>query len=143
MPKKKKRKQVEENIEAQTREAKFRGRDIAELKALDVRESAKILDSRARRSVLRNFDVIEKFIKRCEKYKSKNKRIRTHRRDLVIVPKLVGLTIRVHNGKTFQEVPITHEMIGHRLGEFAPTRQRVAHSAAGIGATKSSRAQKK
>ena len=141
MPKKKKLRI--QNIEAQTREAKFRGMSIEELKALDVRESAKYLKSRARRSVLRNFDKIERFIKRCEKYIAKNKRIKTHLRDIVIVPKLVGMSIGVYNGKNFQDIPITHEMIGHRLGEFAGTRQKVAHSAAGIGATKSSRAQKK
>jgi len=121
----------------------YRGKTLEELKILDVRESAKYLPARSRRSVLRNFDVIEKFIKRCEFRISKNKRIRTHLRDLVIVPKLVGLTIAVHNGKTFQETTITLEMVGHRLGEFSPTRTKVSHGSAGIGATKSSRAQKK
>ncbi|MBU0467275.1 MAG: ribosomal protein S19 family protein, partial [Nanoarchaeota archaeon] len=48
-----------------------------------------------------------------------------------------------YNGKNFQEVSIVVEMIGHTLGEFAPTRTRVNHGSAGIGATKSSRAQKK
>ena len=140
MAKKKRRAQ---NIEAQVREAKYRGKDIDEVKALGVRESAKLLPSRARRSVLRHFDVIENFLKRCEKYAAKNKKIKTHLRDLVIVPKFVGLTISVHSGKAFQDVPISHEMIGHRLGEFVGTRSKVNHSAAGIGATKSSRAQKK
>ena len=56
---------------------------------------------------------------------------------------MVGITIGIHNGKNFQDVTLTHEMIGHRLGEFAITRSKVTHSSAGIGATKSSRAQKK
>ena len=101
------------------------------------------MTARARRSVLRNFDKIEKFIKRCESLSQKKKKIRTHLRDIVIVPKLVGYTISVYNGKTFFEFSITHEMIGHRLGEFAVTTQKVTHSAAGIGATKSSKAAKK
>tara|TARA_Y100000310_G_scaffold342955_1_gene448452 strand:+ start:9186 stop:9611 length:426 start_codon:yes stop_codon:yes gene_type:complete len=125
------------------KQALYRGKSLEELQTLDVRESAKFLPSRSRRTVLRNFDTIEKFIKRSENKLAKNKRIRTHFRDLVIVPKLVGLTISVHSGKGFQDVPISIEMIGHRLGEFAPTRSRVSHGSAGIGATKSSRALKK
>ncbi len=121
----------------------FRGKTLEELRTLDVRESAKFLSSRSRRSVLRNFDLIEKFINRCDKKLAKNKKIKTHSRDLVIVPRMVGLTIGVYNGKTFQDVLVSVEMIGHRLGEFAMTRGRVNHGSAGIGATKSSRAQKK
>jgi small subunit ribosomal protein S19 len=121
----------------------YRGKSLEELKMLDVRESAKYLPARSRRSVLRNFDKIEKFLKVCEKKAAKNKKIKTHLRDLVIVPKMTGIIISVYNGKTFQDISITSEMIGHRLGEFALTRAKVNHSAAGIGATKSSRAQKK
>jgi small subunit ribosomal protein S19 len=138
---KKRRSRIHEQI--QSKEARYRGKLIEELKALDVRESAKYLPSRSKRSVLRNFQVVEKLIKRWEGYLAKKKRIRTHMRDLVIVPKLVGYTIAVHNGKVFQNIIVTHEMIGHRLGEFTTTRTKVNHSAAGIGATKSSRAQKK
>ena len=125
------------------KESTYRGLTLDELKKMDVRESSKFLTSRTRRSILRNFNVIERFIKRCDKKVSRNKKIKTHQRDIVVVPHLVGLSIGIHNGKQFEEVKITHEMIGHRLGEFAPTRSKVAHSAAGIGATKSSKALKK
>ena len=121
----------------------YRGKTLEQLKSLDVRESAKYLSSRSRRSVLRHFDVIERFVKRCEAAVAQNKRIRTHLRDIVIVPKLVGYIISVYNGKTFNEVRITHQMIGHRLGEFSMTRQRVTHGTPGIGATKSSAGDKK
>lgn len=121
----------------------YRGKTLEELKALDVRESAKFLKSRARRAVLRNFSTIEKFVKRCETLVSQKKKIKTHLRDIVIVPKLVGMNIQVHNGKQFTDVPIVLEMIGHRLGEFSLTRGRVNHGEAGIGATKSSKALKK
>ncbi|MBU0466056.1 MAG: 30S ribosomal protein S19, partial [Nanoarchaeota archaeon] len=60
----------------------YRGKTLEELKTLDVRESAKFLPSRSRRSVIRNFQTIEKFIKRCEKKVAKNKKIKTHLRDL-------------------------------------------------------------
>lgn len=132
-----------ESEQMKKKEMTYRGKELDELKTLDVRESAKYLPSRSRRSVLRNFDSIEKFIKRCEKKLARNKKIKTHLRDIVIVPQLVGMTIGVHTGKAFQEVLITVEMIGHRLGEFAMTRGRVNHGSAGLGATKSSKAQKK
>jgi small subunit ribosomal protein S19 len=131
------------DVVIKSKEKKYRGQTDEALKALDVRESAKYLPSRSRRSVLRNFDVIEKFIKLCEEKVSRNKRIKTHLRDIVIVPRMVGFNIAVHNGKAFQEVAITSDMIGHRLGEFAQTRARVAHTSAGLGATKGSRAKKK
>lgn len=131
------------DVEVKSKEVYYRGKSLAELKALDVRESAKYLPSRERRSVLRHFEIIERFLKAVEEKESRKKKIRTHLRDLVIVPRLVGKNIEVHNGKLFQEVFITADMIGHRLGEFAHTRKRVAHSAAGIGATKGSKALKK
>lgn len=134
-------KKIEDNVTR--KEQNFRGKTLEELKTLDVRESAKYLKSRSRRAVLRNFDKIEQFIKRAEKKLAKKKKIKTHFRDLVIVPKMVGLAIQIHNGRNFQDVTLTSDMIGHRLGEFAITRSKVTHSAAGIGATKSSRAQKK
>src|SRR3989344_3001339 len=127
---------------SKSKEQIYRGQKLDFLKSLDVRESAKYLPSRSRRTVLRNFDSIEKFLKRCDKTLSEKKRIKTHMRDLVIVPKMVGLTILVYNGKTFNEVILTTDMIGHRLGEFSLTRSRVNHGEAGIGATKSSKAQK-
>lgn len=121
----------------------YRGKTLEFLKTLDVRESAKFLPSRSRRSVLKKFDIVEKFIKMCDKKVASNKRIKTHKRDIVIVPKLVGLTIGIHNGKTFQDIAILPEMIGHRLGEFSLTRSKVSHGAAGIGSTKSTRGVKK
>ena len=51
---------------------------------------------------------------------------------------MIGLKINVHNGRDYTPIEITGEMLGHRLGEFAVTRQKVKHGAAGIGATRSS-----
>jgi len=116
----------------------YRGKRIEELKKMEIREFAKLLTSRERRSVLRQSDKIEKFIIRCEKKIRNNKEIRTHDRELVIVPKMIDWTIKIHNGKEFVPVKILPEMIGHRLGEFAITRKKVEHSAPGIGATRSS-----
>ena len=125
------------------KEKKYRGKTLDELKVLDVRETSKYLTSQSRRAILRNFDVIERFVRSCEKRIGRKKKIKTHKRDLIVVPRLVGMTIGIHNGKEFQDVIIMMEMVGHRLGEFAPTRGIVKHSAAGIGATKGSKAKKK
>lgn len=121
----------------------YRGKNIEELKKLDVREVAKYLPSSSRRSVLRKFDQVEKFVKRCEISVSQKKKIRTHLRDMVIVPRLIGMVIGIHSGKTFNDITITADMIGHRLGEFSLTRKKVQHGAAGIGSTKGSKALKK
>ncbi|RMD66588.1 30S ribosomal protein S19 [Candidatus Pacearchaeota archaeon] len=129
--------------EVELRQQHYRGKTLEELQELSVREVAQFLPSRARRTVLRNFEKVEKFLQRCEKKWQRNKDVRTHLRDMVIMPKLVGKKIYVHNGKNFQEVNVTIEMIGHRLGEFAPTRGKVSHGKAGVGATRGTRAQKK
>ena len=121
----------------------YRGVNVEDLKKLDVREVAKYLPSRSRRTVLRHFDQIENFVKRCEATLSAKKKIRTHLRDIVIVPKMVGMNVQVYNGKTFNDVAIVAEMIGHRLGEFSMSRVKVNHGSAGIGATKGSKTAKK
>jgi len=132
-----------EQTSVRIKEQKYRGQDLATLKTMDVREVAKFLPARSRRSLMRHFEVVENFIKACKEKQAKKKKIRTHQRDIVIVPQMVGLTIGIYTGKNFEDVLITHQMIGHRLGEFALTRRQVKHGAAGIGATKSSRSDKK
>ncbi len=132
-----------EEVIMKSKEVFYRGQLLTELKKLGVRETAQYLPARSRRSVLRNFQVIEKFIQRCEQTHNAKKRIRTHLRDIVIVPHFVGYSIGIYNGKTFNEVTITSPMIGHRLGEFSHTRTKVVHGTAGIGATKGSKADKK
>jgi small subunit ribosomal protein S19 len=64
--------------------------------------------------------------------------VKTHCRDLVILPQIVGKKLRVYSGKEFFQIMIEPDMVGHRLGEFVMTRKSVAHSAPGIGATRSS-----
>ena len=59
--------------------------------------------------------------------------IRTWSRRSMVVPDMVGLTIAVHNGQKFIPVFVTENMVGHKLGEFAPTRTFRSHSGAGKG----------
>ena len=121
------------------KEKQYRGKSIEELQKLDTREFAKLLKSRPRRMLMRNFGVIEGFVKRCQKKMVKGKQIKTQERDIVIVPALIGMTISIHNGKEFIQLKITEEMLGHRLGEFSTTRRFTKHGSAGIGATKGSK----
>jgi small subunit ribosomal protein S19 len=116
----------------------YRGKNVEDLKKIDTREFAKLLKSRARRAILRNYDVVEQFVERLKEKSIKNKTIRTHNRELVIVPAMLGKSIGVHNGKEFVKVDVNEDMLGHRLGEFALTRKITKHGAAGVGATKSS-----
>ena len=131
----------EENEQFKRKEFTYRGKTVEELKQLDIREFAKLLKSNEKRTALRQHDEIQKFVLRCNKRVTKTKPIRTHIREMIIVPKMIGLRIQIHDGRTFVPIEITGEMLGHRLGEFAPTRQKVKHGAAGIGATKSSASQ--
>ena len=119
----------------------FRGKEIEDMKSLDVREFAKYLTSRERRTIMRSFQTLEKFIQKSQADVKKNKMPKTHLRELPIVPAMIGWTIGVHNGKEYFPVKIGEEMLGYRLGEFAMTRKTVKHGAAGIGSTKGSASQ--
>ena len=123
-------------MELKRKEFTYRGKTLEELKKLDVREFAKYLRSRQRRTALRQFQKIEEFVSRAKVKMSKKNVVRTHQRDLVVVPEMVGMKIHVYNGRNFIAVDIIGEMLGHKLGEFALTRARIKHGKAGVGATK-------
>ncbi len=130
-------------MEIRKKEFTYRGMSVEELKKLDVREFAKFLKSRQRRTVLRQFQKVENFINKAREKQRKDKKIRTHQRDLVIVPQMIGMKISVYNGNNFIPVDVIGEMLGHKFGEFAPTRNRVKHGSAGVGATKGTKAKSK
>ena len=118
------------------KEFTFKGKTVDELKKLSLNEFSQLITSRQRRSLKRGFTEQQKIL--LKKIKSNQKNIETHCRDMIILPEMIGLTIKVHQGKEFVPVIIEQDMIGHCLGEFALTRRKVAHSAPGIGATRSS-----
>jgi small subunit ribosomal protein S19 len=120
------------------REFTYRGKSAEELKNIDTREFAKLVKSRTRRAILRQTSKIEKFVDKCKALKEAGKPIKTHLRDIIVTPQMIDYQIDIHNGKEYVKIPIIPEMLGHRLGEFSVTRQKVKHGAAGIGATKSS-----
>ncbi len=127
------------DMNIQKKEFKYRGKTLEELKELDTREFAKLLPSKPRRFVLRNFQEVEYFVSRCKTKQSRKKKIRTHKRNIVIVPQLVGMNIQVYNGREFIPIQVVGEMLGHVLGEFSLTRAKIVHSKAGVGATKGSK----
>ena len=118
----------------------FKGKNLEELKTLSIREFAELLPSRQRRSLItRGLTEQEKIL--LKKIDAGKNNIKTHCRDMLIIPEMAGADIKVHRGtKEWVLVNITEDMVGHYLGEFAQTRQKVSHSAPGIGATRSSAA---
>ena len=127
---------VQEIIQKRSKDKFYRGKKVEDLKSVDTREFAKLVKSRARRTILRNFDVIDAFVAKCERNTLRNKPIKTHDRTLIVVPKMVGKTIGVYNGKEFIKVVVVEEMLGHRLGEFSMTRKIAKHTSIGGGAKK-------
>ncbi|MBI5872016.1 50S ribosomal protein L2 [archaeon] len=122
---------------------KTQGKTLEQIKIMDIKEFAKLVPSRQRRSLLRPQTPMQKRlfakIKKFREGRTK-KPIKTHCRNAVITPEMLDITIHVHNGKEFIPTLIQPEMLGHFLGEFTLTRKKVEHSAPGIGATKSSAA---
>ncbi len=128
-------------------EVRIRGYTLEELEKMSLEELAhKVLNARARRTILRALKKgwtpeKKKLLEKVKKFKEgKYKRpIRTHARDMIILPIMVGTTIHVYNGKEFVPVKIVPEMIGHYLGEFSLTRKKVEHGEPGLKATRSTK----
>lgn len=120
----------------------FMNYSIEELQKLPLDDFAKLLPARQRRSLARGLTPREKkLIERIRKARKAEKieaPIRTHCREMVILPEMVGLKFAIHNGKEFVMIEVKPEMIGHRLGEFSQTRKKVTHGTPGLGATRSS-----
>lgn len=113
----------------------YRGKTIEELAKMDLKEFVKYIPARSRRSLLRGRSHQQEMVLKAMK---EGKSPKTHARDMVIVPEMIGKVVNIHSGKEWMRVEITPDMIGHILGEFALTRKKLQHSAPGIGATKSS-----
>ncbi|MCF7866510.1 30S ribosomal protein S19 [Candidatus Woesearchaeota archaeon] len=113
----------------------YKGKKLEELQTLSIKELADLFPARQRRKIKRGFSDQEKlFIEKV----SKKDNVKTQLRDMIVLPNMVGKTIKVHTGKEFSPVEIQPEMIGHYLGELILTRRKVGHSSPGVGATKSS-----
>ncbi len=129
-----------------SRKFRYRGYTLEELKQMSMDEILNLLPSRRRRSLSRQEfwtprrKKLLEDIRRVMEPRDKSEKliVRTHVRDMPILPEMVGATIAVYNGREFLEIEIQPQMIGHLLGEFSPSTKVVRHGAPGIGATRSS-----
>ena len=106
-------------------------------------EFIKLLPSRQRRSLLKGLTneqrILMEHIRQAKKVNGgKPIPVKTHCRDMIIIPELLGLTLQLHSGKEYSAVEMRPEMIGHFVGEFVITNQKVVHGTPGIGASRSS-----
>jgi small subunit ribosomal protein S19 len=122
----------------------YRGHTLEELQALSMDEFILLLPSRHRRSLQRGLTTNQRnFIEKVRAArvaidKGQSVIVKTHARDMVILPEMVGVTVLIHNGKDFTSIEIKPNMIGHYLGEYAVTNKPVKHGQPGIGASRSS-----
>lgn len=109
-------------------------------------ELVELLPARQRRSLLRpqywNHER-KKLLAKLREAKSamdkgKEIKVKTHRREFIVLPEFVGLTVGVYNGKEFVDVELTLDKIGSYFAEYAHPRRIVKHSTPGVGATRSS-----
>jgi len=120
------------------KELTWKGKLEEDAAKLDLQEFMKLVPARQRRSLKRGFTEAQKAL--MMRIEAGENNVKTHCRDMIVLPVMVGKTLRIYNGKEYLPTIIVASMLGHYLGEFSPTRKGVAHSAAGIGATRSSKA---
>jgi len=119
----------------------YRGIPSKELESMSLEKLFQIFNSRQRRSLTRGItDGKRKLIEEIKSAKAGKltNPIKTHLRDLIVLPYMVDVTVNVFSGKEFRPVLIKTEMIGHYLGEYVITNKKVQHGAPGVGASRSS-----
>ncbi|KAK9872158.1 hypothetical protein WA026_016212 [Henosepilachna vigintioctopunctata] len=124
----------------------YRGVDLDQLLDISNDQLSELMHCRARRRFSRGLKrkpmALLKKLRKAKKEApplEKPEIVKTHLRNMIIVPEMVGSIVGVYNGKAFAQAEIKPEMIGHYLGEFSPTYKPVKHGRPGIGATHSSR----
>ncbi|MGB9135628.1 MAG: 30S ribosomal protein S19 [Candidatus Bathyarchaeia archaeon] len=126
------------------KEFMYRGLNLEQLQGLSMDEFILLLPSRHRRSLQRGLKPEQRILlesiraAKAALDKGQTVMVRTHARDMVILPEMAGASVYVHNGKEFSLIVITPQMIGHFLGEYAITNKPVKHGQPGIGASRSS-----
>jgi len=123
------------------KEFRYRGKSLDELNAMSTEALLELLPSRARRSLNRGVSEEKRKLledARAMKDGKLQGEIKTHARDMIVLPTMVGLTISVHNGREFVPLQVKPEMIGRYLGEYVITNKKVVHGTPGIGASRSS-----
>ena len=122
------------------KELTYRGKTLEELQNMGEADLKNILLARSRRILKRGLsDQQKKLLVKVKESKNKIKPIKTHCRDMIILPEMVGQLFNVYSGQNFEPINPTVEMGGRYLGEFIQTRKEVKHKAPGVGATKSTK----
>ena len=130
-------KKTQKRLPRRREEFTYRGYTIEQLQQMGTSELVPLMPARARRKFNRGLSRDhENFL---VKVRAGDEGIRTHLRDMVIMPEMIGKTIEIYNGKDFIAAELQPESVFHYLGEFSLTRRRVSHGTAGIGATRSSK----
>lgn len=130
-------KKTQKRLPRRREEFTYHGFRLDDLKKMGIHELVPFMPARARRKINRGMTRGEENL--LSRFRAGDNRIRTHLRDMIIMPEMVGREVEIYNGKEYIKVEIQPEAVFHYLGEFAPTRRRVTHGSAGIGATRSSK----
>lgn len=130
-------KKTQKRMPRRREEFTYRGYKIDELKAMGLSELIPLMPARARRKFNRGLNRGEETL--LAKIRGGDEKIRTHVRDMIVMPEMIGKSIEIYNGKEFMKVEFQPESVFHYLGEFALTRKKVSHGSAGIGATRGSK----
>jgi small subunit ribosomal protein S19 len=136
---KSRRKRERKKVEVRKKEFRYQGKTLEELQKLSLEELLPLLPARSRRTLKRGLSKDENKLLEDVKKGKTGDIIRTHCRNMIILPEFVGFNLMIHNGKEFERINIQPQMIGHYLGEFALTRKKVKHTGPGVGATRGSK----
>ena len=123
------------------KEFRYRGYTVEQLNSMSTEAILQLLPSRARRSLNRGISEDKRKLLediRAQREGKLSSPIKTHARDMVILPVMVGANVSVYSGKEFVPLEVKPEMIGHYLGEYVITNKKVVHGTPGIGASRSS-----
>ena len=130
-------KKTQKRMPRRREEFTYRGYKVDELKAMGMSELLPLMPARARRKINRGLNRSEETL--LAKIRAGDEKVRTHVRDMIVMPEMIGKSIEIYNGKEFTKVEFQPESVFHYLGEFALTRKKVSHGSAGIGATRGSK----
>mmetsp|Transcript_915 Transcript_915/g.1261 ORF Transcript_915/g.1261 Transcript_915/m.1261 type:complete len:147 (+) Transcript_915:1074-1514(+) len=141
---------MKNRMNSETNQYLYKGIDKESMAKLKIKDLLVKMSSRNRRKIKRlqklnqkqtkNFSNIKTFGKKIGQTNRKKKKIlKTHVRNFIILPEIIGKKLSIHNGITFSNIFLKSSMIGKYLGEYALTYKLVKHGSPGIGATHSSR----
>lgn len=124
------------------RKFSFRGIDLDALLDLPMDQFVELVHARARRRLSRGLKAkpmalikkLRKAKKECTDVHSKPEIVKTHLRDMIVVPEMIGSVVGVYNGKVFNAIEIKPEMVGHYLAEFSISYKPVKHGRPGMRA---------